>query len=146
MTISITSPTTDQQVSGTITIEGTSSQTVLNSELTAQPFSVSYDTSGLIGKSVLDVPNSSGAHAYVEVIANVSADGATLPPATQLADADGVVWEVVSGTVYKDGVGRRATALLQRSHLLQEFHGGLGCLERYELDRTRRRPESTRGH
>jgi hypothetical protein len=64
---------------------------------------VSVDVSANVGPVDLTVTNSAGESAVVSVIANMSADGTTTPPAAKIVDASGNLWTVDQGHAAKNG-------------------------------------------
>lgn len=116
MSISISSPASGATVSGTVNVVGTSSQTITPtpggtvaspSTLTTQSFSVAFDTTQITnGTTSLSVSNGVASASVSVTVSNTvtaSPNGTTIPSATQIVDASGAIWTVVSGVVKKNG-------------------------------------------
>lgn len=130
MAITITSPASGANVSGTVNVVGTSSQTVSGGTgstpqtLAGQAFSIPYNTTAL-ANGVQNLSAGNGvATANVSVNVNntqtASPDGTTIPSATQIIDNAGAVWTVVGGVVKKNGANAGFTAQVV---LLLWYHG-----------------------
>lgn len=113
MTISISSPAAGSSVSGTVNVVGTSSQTISGGagstpqSLAGQAFSIPYNTTTLAnGAQSLSAGNGVASGSVSVTVNNVvtSADGTTIPSATQIVDTAHSIWTTASGFVYVNGV------------------------------------------
>lgn len=120
MAITITSPASGANVSGTVNVVGTSSQTVSGGTgstpqtLSGQAFSIPYNTTAL-ANGVQNLSAGNGvATANVSVNVNntqtASPDGTTIPSATQIIDNNGDTWTTVGGVVKKNGANAGFTS------------------------------------
>lgn len=108
MSITITSPVAGANVTGVVAVSGSTVQSVNGVALASQAYNLTADMSSAYGLQTLTVSNGVDV-ASVQVIANVSPDGATIPSNAQIVDPLGNVWTLVGGQVMENGGGAGVT-------------------------------------